>query len=196
MNRENYAIHVDGRPNHADAYLRLAKGDTQVIALTAPLLAPTLPATGPLLPADGAPGSSITSGDVTFIVADATTFDLNVEDFGSDAGRMLRVVAVPLAKAPAFALQASVEATYAMMPDGAKASAKMGVALVNTAGIPAGAAVDVLVLSEDYLGSPPTVGIMSVAAAAHVSADGKTIQTDPGEGIVDINWLGVRRKGT
>ena len=196
VNRENYAVHVDGRPDHADTYLRLGKGDSEVIALTAPLLVPSLPANGPLLPADGAAASSITSGDVTFAVADATTFDLNVEDFGTDAGRMLRVASVPLAKAPPFVHDANVEAVYAMMPDGAKASAKMGVTLVNAAALPAGIAVDVLILGEDYISSPPTVGIMSVAASAHVSADGKTIQTDPGEGIVDINWLGVRRKGT
>jgi hypothetical protein len=71
----------------------------------------------------------------------------------------------------------------------------MGVALKNSAGLPASAAVDILVLGDDYFSTPPNVGLLSVGAAAHVSTDGTTIQTDPGEGISELTWLGVRRKG-
>jgi hypothetical protein len=191
---ENYALHADGRPDHAVDYLRLAHAEPAVV--TATMRLPSLPPSTVLLPADGAPASSVTVGDLTLAVAAGTKFDLDVEDLASgDAGRALRVAAVPLTQAPPYAIAANVDAVYALAPSGAKSSAKMGVTLQNAAAIPASAAVDVLVLGDDYLSMPPTVGVLDVAAAAHVSADGKTIQTDPGEGISKLTWLGVRRKG-
>jgi hypothetical protein len=71
----------------------------------------------------------------------------------------------------------------------------MGVTLKNSAGLAASAAVDLMVLGDDYMSTPPSVGVLAVAASAHVSADGQTIQTDPGEGISELTWLGVRLKG-
>ena len=53
--------------------------------------------------------------------------------------------------------------------------------------------VDLMVLGDDYSSTPPTVGILAVAASGHVSADGTTIQTDPGEGISELTWLAVRK---
>ena len=191
---ENYAIHADGRPDHAVDYLRLMHAEPQVINVTMRL--PTLPPSSVLLPADGAPASSVTVGDLTLAIADATTFTLDIEDFGNgDAGRTLRVAAVPLASAPSYAVAANVDAIYALAPSGAKSSNKMGVSLKNSAALGAGAAVDLLVLGDDYFSIPPSVGVLSVAAAAHVSSDGLTIVTDPGEGISEITWLAVRRKG-
>ena len=70
----------------------------------------------------------------------------------------------------------------------------MGIVLRNTAGLPPSSAVDLMVLGDDYFSMPPDVGELAVQAAGHVSADGKTIQTDPGEGIVELTWLGVRPK--
>jgi hypothetical protein len=52
-----------------------------------------------------------------------------------------------------------------------------------------------MVLGDDYASTPPTVGILAVAASGHVSADAMTIETDPGEGISKLTWLAVRRKG-
>ena len=105
------------------------------------------------------------------------------------------VAAVPLASAPPYAAANQVAAIYALAPSGAKPSQKVGVSLRNSAGLPAAAAVDVLVLSDDYFSTPPSVGTLVLAAAAHVSADGATIQTDAGEGISEITWLAVRQKG-
>ena len=191
---ENYAIHADGRPDHAVDYLRLAHAEPQVIDVTMRL--PTLPPSSVLLPPDGAPGSSVTVGDLTLIIADGTKFTLDIEDFGNgDAGRTLRVAAVPLASAPGYALAANVDAIYALAPSSATASNKMAVSLKNSAALAAGIAVDLLVLGDDYFSTPPNVGVLSVAAAAHVSADGQTIDTDPGEGISELTWLAVRRKG-
>jgi hypothetical protein len=203
VNTENYAIHADGRPDHAVDYLRLTKNEPPVITVS--MRVPTLPPSNVLLPPDDAPASSVTEGDLTLAIADGTTFELDVADFGTTEGRTLRVASVPLASAPGYAKTANVDAIYALAPSGAKAHPtadggkmsliKMGVTLKNTAGLPASAAVDLLVLGDDYYSTPPNVGVLGVAAAAHVSADGQTIQTDPGEGISELTWLGVRRKG-
>jgi hypothetical protein len=191
---QNYAVHADGRPDHAVDYFRLSAGEPQVITVDMHL--PTLPASSLLLPPDGTPATTVTVGDLTLQVAAGTTFDLDIEDFGNGAaGRTLRVVPVPLASAPAYATAANVDAIYALAPSGAKPSVKMGVVLRNAAALPASAAVDVLVLSDDYFSDPPSVGTLVLQAAAHVSADGATIQTDPGEGISEITWLAVRQKG-
>jgi hypothetical protein len=211
VDTENYAIHADGRPDHAVDYLRLAKGAPRTVSATMHL--PLLPPSNVTLPADGALASTVTVADVTLSIADGTKFDLDIGDCeNADAGgRTLRVAAVPLASAPAYALSANVDAIYALSPSGAKSFVgtsggcvpppgtkspiKMGVTLINSAALPASAAVDLLVLGDDYFSVPPNVGTLSVAAAAHVSADAKTIQTDPGEGISELTWLAVRRKG-
>ena len=190
---QEYAVHADGRPDHAVDYFRLGPSEPQVIKVDMHL--PTLPPSTVSLPPDGAPAGTVTVGDVTLQVAAGTTFDLDIEDFGTDAGRIFRVAPVALTDAPAYAAANNVDAIYALAPSGAKPSQPMGVLLRNAAALPASAAVDILVLSDDYFTDPPSVGTLVLAAAAHVSADGATIQTDPGEGIGEITWLAVRRKG-
>jgi hypothetical protein len=190
----DFAIHVDGRPDHAVDYHRLTPGEPEVIH--ADLRTPELPPSTVPLPPNGSPASEITVGDVTLQIATGTTFTLDIEDFSCGAaGRQFRVAAIPLASAPAYAALNGVDAIYALAPSGAKPSSKMGVRVRNAAGLPASSAVDVLVLSDDYFSIPPTVGTLIPQAKAHVSADGTTIQTDPGEGIGEITWLAVR-KGT
>ena len=197
LDRENYALHVNARPDHADVYVRLVKGDAPVVTLASAIRVPLLPKTGALLPADGAAAARVTSGPITLAIADGTKFDLAIEDFGTgDVGRTMRAVEVPVDTAPDFAKAANVERVYALSPAGAKASLKMGVSVTNDGAIAAGTAIEIYLLGDDYLSTPPTVGVMSVAAQAHVSADGKTIDTDPGEGILQVQWIGIRRKGT
>jgi hypothetical protein len=191
---QDYAMHADGRPDHAVDYLRLTADEPSIINVSMRL--PLLPPSTVLLPPDGSPASSITVGDVTLVIADGTKFDLDIEDFGTgNVGRTLRVVSVPLASAPAYAKAASVAAIYALAPSSAVPSIPMGVILKNSAALPASSAVDFMVLGDDYSSLPPNVGLLAVAASGHVSADGQTIQTDPGEGISDITWLAVRGKG-
>jgi hypothetical protein len=187
----DFAIHADGRPDHAVDYHRLTPGLSDVISLD--MRIPALPPSTVSLPPNGAPASEVTVGDITLQVAAGTTFTLDIEDFGTAAGRLFRVASVPLASAPAYAAMDDVDAIYALAPSGAKPSTRMGVSVVNSAGLPASSAVDILTLSDDYFDIPPTVGTLVLAATAHVSADGSTIQTDPGEGISEITWLAIRK---
>jgi hypothetical protein len=193
VNTGNYALHADGRPDHAVDYLRLPGAEPPVISVT--MRIPALPPSKVLLPPDDGGVASVTEGDLTLSVPAGTTFDLDIADYGTVAGRTLRVAAVPLADAPSYARAAKVDAIYALAPSGAKSSNKMGVTVTNRAKIAAGAAVDILVLGDDYFSIPPNVGTLGVAASAHVSQDGATISTDPGEGITELTWLGVRQKG-
>jgi hypothetical protein len=200
---QDYAMHANGRPDHAVDYLRLTASEPSIVSVTMRL--PSLPPSNVQLPPDNAPASGVTVGDVTLHVAAGTYFDLDIDDFGSTAGRTLRVASVPLASAPGYAAAAKVDAIYALAPSGAFARpsgvpgttsvVKMGISLKNAAGLAASTAVDFMVLGDDYASTPPTVGLLAVAASGHVSADGKTIDTDPGEGISELTWLAVRRKG-
>jgi hypothetical protein len=195
IDTQNYAIHADGRPDHAVDYLRLAASEPPFIT-TAMHLPPLPPSSVELPPDDAGAPASVTVGDVTLQVPAGTVFTLDPEDGElGDVGRTLRVASVPLDLAPAYAKDADVAAIYAMAPSGATPSSKLGVVLANTAGLPASSAVEFLVLGDDYFSSPPNVGLLQVQAVGHVSSDGKTIATDPGEGILEITWLGVRAKG-
>jgi hypothetical protein len=185
----DYALHADGRPDHAVDYLRFTANEPPVIDAT--MRIPTLPPSSVDLPPDGAAASSVTVGDVTLLVPDQTTFDLSIEDY--NVTRALRVVSVRLADAPSYAAAAQVNALYALAPSGCLPTKKLGVVLKNSAGLPASAAVEFLVLSDDYSADPPTVGLLQVQAKGHVSADAATIQTDPGEGISELTWLAVRK---
>jgi hypothetical protein len=190
---QNYAVHADGRPDHAVDYLRLTADEPPVITVTMHL--PTLPPSNVFLPPDGASAaSSVTVGDVTLMVPAGTMFNLDIEDYENGmAGRALRVASVPLASAPSYAAANKVDAIYALAPSGTLPSLPLGVSLKNSAGLAASAAVEFLVLGDNYFSTPPNVGLLAVQATGHVSSDGQTIQTDPGQGIQEITWLAVRK---
>jgi hypothetical protein len=190
----DYALHVSGRPEFADVYAKVPVPANGAIAFSAPLRVPQLPAAGPALPASAGPASQITSGDLTLDVPLGATFTLDVADVAMGArGRELRLARVPVDAMPDFARGVpKVAALYALAPPGATSSAPLGVHLANAAGLPASAAVEIYVLDDDYRPLPPTAGTARLAANAHVSADGRTIDTDLGEGISSLTWLLVR----
>jgi hypothetical protein len=186
---EDYAVHADGRPDHAVDYHRLSANEPSVISVTMRL--PALPPSTVQLPPDNGPASSVTVGDLTLLVAAGTSFDLSIEDY--NVTRALRVASVPLASAPSYAAANNVDAIYAIAPSGCVPSIKLGVSLKNSAGLPAGTDVEFLVLGDDYSSNPPNVGLLAVQATGKVSEDGQTIQTNPGEGISELTWLAVRK---
>ena len=148
-----YAVHADGRPDHAVDYHRLTAGEPQLIDVDMHI--PTLPPSTVSLPADDAgAASSVTVGDVTLQVAAGTTFDLDVEDYGIAAGRLFRNVLVPLASAPSYAAANDVAAIYAMAPSGATPSLADGRRPPERRGPPRLRGVDFLVLSDDYFDTP------------------------------------------
>jgi hypothetical protein len=187
-----FAAHVDGRPDGTDLFVPLSSASAGSVRLDT-LVVPDLGSAGPSLPPDGAPGSSIASGPVTLVVADGTQFTLTIGDISlGDKGRVFRVADVPMDRAPLAARQAGLVALVAMSPFGTTASKPLGVALTNTAGLAAGAAVELLALDDNVGSSPPTAGTFRVVATGHVSVDGSSITTDAAAGIAELTWLGVR----
>ncbi len=195
LRSSDYALHVSGRPDFADVYAKVPVPANGAITLASPVRVPRLPASGPPLPAAAGPALQLASGDVALDIPAGVTFTVDVADVAiGPLGRQLRSVRVPLDAMPDFARSVpDVAALYALAPPGAASSAPLAVHLTNAAGLPASSIVELYVLDDDYRPLPPTAGSAKHAARAHVSADGRTIDTDLGEGITSLTWLVVRK---
>lgn len=187
-----YTVLVHGRPDHASLYVALAPVVDRVATFAEPLVVPRYTQSGELFP-DPARGGSVTAGDVTLTVPAGAMLEFDLEDaLLGDLGRRFRVVSVPIDRAPRFARDAGLVALWALAPFNLLASPKLAVRVANRTGMAPNAAVDFVVMGQEGLVAPLTAGRAIVAAAGHVSADGMSITTDPGEGISYVTWLGVR----
>ena len=97
--------------------------------------------------------------------------------------------------APAFAVSALVSSVYALAPFDLVSTSKMPVQIPNRTGLAAGSAVEFVAMGDQVFLDPFTGGLPIVAALGHVSADGLTVATDPGEGLLFLTWFGVRPRG-
>ena len=208
INHTQFSVLVHGRPKYASLYDTLpapAAGD--LIALKNPIVVPLYDSIGKDLPADGSPAGSDTAGPVTVSWPAGTEFELDVEDVADTAtGRMLKSAKwADLTKPPTFAVGKNVLALYGLAPFDMKVCTarpcddtnlvKMSVTLTNETGLPAGTAVELIVLDTNLFSIPFSAGTGKVAATGTVSADGKTITTDAGQGLTSLTWIGVRKKG-
>jgi hypothetical protein len=191
---DDYALHVDGRPDHASYYVALPPLDgSGALRFASPLRVPSLPASGPAIAADLS-AQSLSSGDVTLTLAAGTQVQLDVEDVEAKAkGRELRVVAVDAAMLPFAAAAGAPDALYALQPFEATFSQPARVSFANRAALPAGAAVEVTAM-HGLVGTTPPAGPFTHAATAHVSADGTRIDLDAGEGVGELTWLALKKK--
>jgi len=205
---KQFRLLVHGRPDHASLYVELpaADADGNVIFPT-PIPTPAYDSVGPAIPADDGPGGAVTAGDVTVKPGAALEYDLDPEDVAlGDSGRLFRSVKWTLATPPDFLAGSDYAALYALAPfnmrfcptrpcDGANDNpTKVPVSIKNTTTLTAGTPVEFFILGTDLYTSPPTAGKLLVQATGTVSADGKTIDTDPGQGINELSFLGVRAK--
>ena len=85
-----------------------------------------------------------------------------------------------------------VALVVALAPFQAKPSKPVALTLDEAGGLPAGSAVELVVMSDDILTNDNKGGLPRVAAKGRVSADGKRIETDPGEGLDVLTWVAVR----
>jgi hypothetical protein len=185
---DGFVVHLDGSPDHADAFARIARVANGIAELASRLASPALPPGEMPLPEDGATADAeVRGGDLTLTVAAGTAFDLSFEAVAmGKKGRMLRVARAPAALGPPGALS-----VHALGPSGANASKPVAVR-VRAAGTP-GAAAEILILSDQLGPIPAVAGTWVHAAHAHVSQDGTTIASDPGEGITELTWLAARQ---
>lgn len=196
INVANFAAYVHGRPGYVGLFEKLPLGPTRTIVLPAPMVLPIPPASGPSLGVDAATrlakAKAITSGDVTLAFEEGTEVQLDLEDVElGEKGQELRVVKVDLKDTPVFAKGQSALLLYGAMPFDAKFSKKVGVTIANDGGLTEGSAVELFALGSDFV-KLRTAGKLVVQATGKVV--GGKIQTDPGEGITLLTWIGVRAK--
>lgn len=197
------SVLVHERPLKAGFYFQLPSapgpdldvGDTPVLAL------PEGPAL--VVKPDGSPQQSVTSGDVTLNVPAGVEVNLDFDEAAAGAaGKEFRALPVPknlwndfvdpsLGLSGLYAF-GPFEATFVDVQTGKLALAQMSFA--NTAGLPASTPVEFLELGSFLYPDPIPTATWGTVATGTVSADGKTIDMDPGTGIRYITWIGIREK--
>lgn len=212
-----FVLIAHARPDHATLYVALpAPNASGVVNIADTLRLPQLP-TGPaLVAADGKPAAdAVTAAPITLTFPTGAFIERDLDDIAYDTdpdtkmrakGNTLRVAPVPLTNAPPFAKDQNLLGLWALSPFDAKfddgktpaTPKKVAVALANpdTTKMPKGAKVELVAMGEEIDGSKPfNGGRPQVVAKAVVSADGSKIETEPGEGITFMTWLGVRPAG-
>jgi peroxiredoxin len=191
-----YALIVHGGLTAAGIYQQLSPVASPVVTLGTPIVTPLFPSQGAPLPLQAATDVDVASAGVALQIPAGTHITIPIEDNGGDAGPQFVAVAVDPLSAPAFAPPSiGLLALYALGPFGATSSVPMGLAVSNTTGLPAGAAVEFLVLDDDLNTAPFAAGTLKVAAEGTVSPDGGLVISAPDAGINALTWLGIRAAG-
>lgn len=197
INVADFAAYVHGRPEYVGVFERLPLGPGRDILMPSTLVLPVLPSSGTRIPIDPATrkvtaATAVTSGEVTLHFAADTEVELDLEDMDlKEKGEELRVVAVAAEDHPVFVKPAPVAVLYGAAPFDAKFSRKVGVTIAATGGLAEGTPVEFFVLGSDFV-KDRTAGKLLVVATGKVT--GGKIETDPGEGISLLTWLGVRAR--
>jgi hypothetical protein len=202
-----YSVLPHARPVRVGFYFQLPTGAAGPVIDVGDLPVPVMPADGPVLVVKtdmaGAPAQSVTSGDVTLEVEAGIQIELDVDEVAEkEIGKKFRTLSVPKSLESSFVDPAlGIVALYALAPfdasfrrvsDDSESVARLS--FNNSAGLPAGAAVEVLALGSylDFAWVPPAT--FAPVATGRVSADGTSIQLDPGQGVKRLTWVGVREK--
>ncbi len=183
----DYALEIHGRPAGASYYVALPPVNGDTVSYPDPLPALSLPMSGPTILEDKS-AQKLTSNDVTLILDAGTDVTFDPEDLLQANGKQLRARTVDPAKVPFCDGNAPPLALYGFEPFDVIFSQKAHLSFANTTGLPAGAAVDLLEMTS-VTTSPPPAGVFPKVASAHVSGDGKTVDTDPGEGVTTLTWI-------
>lgn len=187
----DFAFEAHGRPDAATYYAPLPSGSGPSLSYPSALPLLRLPASGNEIVDDGTQ-KTVSADDITLGIPAGTKVRFSVEDFGVPHGHELRTLHVDAPTMLPFGVTTPpLSALYALSPFEAAFDKKVALTIVNRTGLPANAPVEILVQSG-LLNDKPPAGALVHAANAHVSADALTIATDPGEGIVELTWIGLR----
>lgn len=198
----DYAVLAHGRPEYASLYAKLPSTGAENLAIST-MKMPKYTQGTMTIPADGAAASTLTAGDLTLDVPADTKFNIDAEDVVPGGRPKFQLGQAKATELPDFAAGTGAVALYGLAPFGATTvqmgssgpaakTVKMAVHLKNSFGLAAGAKVQFFVLGVNLLSTPPSAGSALNVAKGTVSADGKTIDTDAGEGISILSWLGVK----
>lgn len=186
-----YGFFVHARTTHGSTIVPLPQAPQETHSFGTFAL-PRLSADGPMLAVEPAPAVKLTHGPVTLDVPADTMWDLSFEDYADEPeGRRLRFAKVAPAAAPP-ALGAGAALTYVFAPFEAIASKKVAVRIAESGGLAPGSAVEFVTMHGVRVDFSAGAGLGQTVARGHVSADGASIATDPGEGITTLTWLAVR----
>ncbi len=193
MDPRIYNVIAHGRPAYATLYFPLpTPGTDGVVTLRTDLVLAQYRDIGPVLPSMTT-GGTATAGDITVTIPAGANIELDVEDATLGMlGQQLRVVEVPLDRAPPFVAGQGLTTVYALAPFAMLSSVPMPLRIANRGRLAAGTAVEFVVMGEELLVPPVTGGQPIVAATGTVSADGASIDTDPGQGLRFLTWVGFR----
>jgi hypothetical protein len=213
INVDKFAALVHGRPDHGSLYVVLSKPDAgDVVTLADKLVVPALPATAglpALATADGKPtAATLTSGGITFTFPAGLNIDRDIEDISLDStgdkGKAFRVAKGDVTNPPPFGKGQNLAGLWVLSPFDAKfndgkapaVAMKVGVSVANPdkTKLTAGMLVEFVVMGDELVGTPFTGGILQHGAYGKVSGDASKIDTDAGDGISYMTWLGVRPK--
>ena len=199
-----YSVQLHVRPDRTAFYFALPKSAPGPVVDMGVLRVLRMPPHGPLLDVNpsGAAAQTLASGDVTLDVPDGVYVRLDVEsNLAGDHGREFRALTIASNFIDEFADGVGgIRALYALEPfessfeyPGAHPMpALVRLSFVNTASIAAGAAVDVLALGTYVYPEWVAPAALEKVASAHVSADGSSIELDPGEGLPHLTWIALR----
>lgn len=186
----SFVVHVDGRPSHANVFVRLSRASAEAVVLENAIRVPKLDSVGPALPVTPSTvGSVVAAGDVSLTLSPGAAVALDFADaaLGAD-GSKLRSGRV----SSAAAADPAVVTLHALAPFGAVVTpaAAVAIALPAGSGLTDGTPVDLVALDDTLDG--PNIGKLVVVAAATVT--GGVARSDPGAGLSRLTWVGVRRR--
>jgi hypothetical protein len=186
------ALMLHGRSTYASYYVSLKdlEGDVDLGSMTLPIM----PTEGVTIPEDGV-ATTLTSGDVKLTLPAGLKVTIDKMELGEVDAQKFRAKTVAVDKPPPF-VDASLKmvALYAFTPFGTELAPGVGVTVANHAKLAAGTAVEFFVQGTDLDDKYGPFAGFAKLAEGHVSADGTTIQTDDGQSIPQLTWLGVRSK--
>jgi hypothetical protein len=186
-----FVVHVDGRPTHANVFVRLARASSDAVVLADPIRVPRLDQVGPALPEKPASSTVVQAGDVALTLAAGTVVELDFADASLEAeGRLMRSGRVSREAAP----DPELVVVHALAPFGAalKPAAAVAITLPASAGLADGMTVDLVALQDSVLS--PDIGKLRVVGTATVS--GGVARSDAATGIERLTWIGVRKRGS
>ncbi len=199
-----FSINPHGRTQNKTVFYFPPPTETPGVVLPlGDLLLLDMPTGGPAVVAkqdnEGAPAQTLVSNGVTLQVDAGTHLELEFEDVLEGDARF-EALAVPSEHFQTFAPGLNLVSLYAFYPfeaafrpesDGA-AFAKAELSFPNTTNLPPGTAVELLSHGSFVFPNVVKPASFAVVAMGRVSADGTLIETDAGEGVEVLTWVGIR----
>lgn len=163
---------------------------SEVITFTQPIWLPALPKQGARLSA----GQAATSGGVSVTLATEAIIGFDVGHYPTADLQALRAVELPVERSTALIAGMGLEILYGVGPTDTTLCPPAAVSVPNSLGWAAEQDVDFYLHGVDTEQAWAPYAGWAKVSAGRVSADGKAIETLPGEGLSVLGVLGIKRR--